>query len=69
MTQKYTYPYIPEKFLLLHVLLYDIDNILNRIKKERATKCSPFLYFLNHSIYYSASYSMASLSVSSSSNA
>ena len=63
MTQKNTHtPYIPEKFLLLHVLLYDIDNILNRIKKERATKCSPFLY-------YSASYSMASLSVSSSSNA
>lgn len=46
MTQKNTHtPYIPEKFLLLHVLLYNIDNILNRIKKERATKCSPFLFY------------------------
>ena len=46
MTQKiHIPPTYPEKFLLLHVLLYDIDNILNRIKKERATKCSPFLFY------------------------
>ena len=61
---------IPEKFLLLHVLLYNIDNILNPNKKGKGYKMQPFPFlFFNHSIYYSASYSMASLSVSSSSNA
>ena len=46
MTQKNTHtPYIPEKFLLLHVLLYDIDNILNRIKKKKYTKCRLYIFY------------------------
>lgn len=45
MTQKIHIPPTYLKNFCLHVLLYDIDNILNRIKKERATKCSPFLFY------------------------
>ena len=44
MTQKIHIPPTYLKNFCFYMFCY-IDNILNRIKKERATKCSPFLFY------------------------
>ena len=45
MTQKNTPPTYLKNFLLLHVLLYNIDNILNRIKEKGLQNAALFLFY------------------------